>query len=126
MSLSARIPKFIAILLALLWVGVLSGCREAPVSSEHFVGKWKSTKLETPIYLHANGEWEIKTDAGDILQYGIWHYDGKLVWSYKVSGSIGHDENAILSVARDEFKLREADGSITVFTRLKTPEGKQE
>ncbi len=89
MNHSASIPKLIALLLALPLAGILSGCREAPASTENFVG--------------------------------IWHYDGKLVWSYKVSGSIGHDENAVLSVARDEFKLREADGSITVFTRLKTP-----
>jgi hypothetical protein len=98
---------------------LLSACtREAPIKESDFIGKWKSSKLETPIYLYPNGEWEIKTDAGDVLQYGIWDYDKKLVWSYKVNGSVGYDKNEVLAMAPDEFSLKEQDGSTTIFIRL--------
>jgi hypothetical protein len=49
-------------------------------SASAFVGKWKSSKLTTLLYLYPNGEWEIKTDEGGVLQFGLWEYqDGRLV-----------------------------------------------
>jgi hypothetical protein len=97
-----------------------SGCsnRDA-IDAKHLVGKWKSSKLATPLYLHANGEWEIKTADGAILQFGVWEYkDRKIIWSYKVDSHIGHDTNPVLSAKPAEFRLRESDNTTTIFTRL--------
>jgi hypothetical protein len=89
------------------------------ITEKDFVGKWRSSKLVTPIYLYANSEWEIKKDDGAILQYGIWQYqDKKLTWSYKMDSSVGHDVNAVVSANSTEFKLLENDGTTTTFTRL--------
>lgn len=98
---------------------LLAGCKgRHSASTESFVGKWKSSKLETPLYLYANGEWEIKKDDGRVLQYGIWEYkDGMLIWNYKMGAHIGRDVNAVHSVKPHEFQLRE-DGTLTTFTRL--------
>lgn len=109
--------------LALLFVAVcilLNACsgRET-ITEQSFVGEWKSSKMETPIYLYDNGEWEIKTEDGAILQYGVWHYQGKkILWSYKVGSNIGHDTNAVLSATPREFKIQESDRSTTTFSRL--------
>ncbi len=103
-----------------LAVLLLCGCydREA-VTEQYFVGKWKSSRLTTPVYLYANGEWEIKTEDGDILQFGVWEYKGgKLVWSYKMGEYIGHDANLILSAMPREFKLQENDLTTTTFSKL--------
>ncbi|OYU45205.1 MAG: hypothetical protein CFE44_08750 [Burkholderiales bacterium PBB4] len=97
----------------------LTGCKgRKSTSTESFVGKWKSSKLETPLYLYANGEWEIKKDDGRVLQYGIWEYkDGMLIWNYKMGAHIGRDVNPVQSVTPQEFRLREDDAT-TTFTRL--------
>ena len=88
-------------------------------TQKSFVGKWKSSRATTPVYLHDNGEWEIKTDEGSILQYGVWQLkDGNIVWSFKVGTGVAHDINPVLSVTARQFKLRESDGSTTAFTRL--------
>jgi hypothetical protein len=97
-----------------------SGCsgRDA-VTEKTFVGKWKSSKLATPLYLHANGEWEIKTEDGAILQFGVWEYkDEKIVWTYKIDSHIGHDANPVLSAKPREFRLRESDRTTSIFTKL--------
>jgi len=97
-----------------------SGCpgRDA-ITEKHFVGKWKSSKLATPVYLHANGEWEIKAEDGAILQFGVWEYkDEKIVWSYKIDSHIGHDTNVVLSARPREFRVRESDRTTTIFTKL--------
>jgi hypothetical protein len=97
-----------------------SGCsnREA-VTEQSFVGKWKSSKIAAPVYMYANGEWEIKAEDGVVLQYGVWQYkNGKIIWSYKVDSHIGHDANAILSATPREFQLRESDRTTTTFTKL--------
>lgn len=98
----------------------LYGCSGGdPFSEKNFVGKWKSSKLETPIYLHANGEWEVKTDEGAVLQFGVWRYKDKtLLWSYKIDGQVGHDPNAVLSASAREFQLRERDRTTTTFVKL--------
>lgn len=99
---------------------LLSGCADREdITEKHFVGKWKSSKLATPVYLYANGEWEIKTEEGAILQYGVWEYKGKrIVWSFKVDSQIGHDVNPVLSATLREFRLLEGDKTTTTFTRL--------
>lgn len=90
-----------------------------PYSENDFIGKWKSSKLETPLYLYANGEWEIKTNDGNILQYGVWEYkDRKIIWSYRVGGEIGHDPNAVLSANEEIFQVYEKNGTVTTFYRL--------
>ena len=107
----------VALAVVLILCGLSACSREA--SRDSFVGKWKSSRATTPIYLHDNGDWEIKQDDGTILQYGVWQLkDGSILWSFKIGGSVGHDRNSILSVKPREFKLREADGSTTTFTRL--------
>jgi outer membrane biogenesis lipoprotein LolB len=107
----------VVLLLAILW---LQGCTEkAPVAANNFVGKWQSSKLTTPIYLYASGEWEVKTAEGAILQYGVWTFKNqRITWSVKIDAQISHDSNAILSVTPDAFQLRENDGSVTTFNRI--------
>lgn len=104
----------------LVLVATLNGCSNQETFTEkNFVGKWKSSKITTPVYLYENGEWEIMTDRGEVLQFGVWQYtDNKIMWSYKVDGQIGHDMNAILSATPREFQLRESDKSITTFRKL--------
>lgn len=108
--------------LTLLFLAVITfyGCssREA-ITERSFVGKWKSSKLATPVYLYANGEWEIKTEEGAILQYGVWEFKNKkIIWSYKIDSSVGHDPNVVLLANSREFQVRESDGSITTFSKL--------
>lgn len=96
------------------------GCSDREVITEaQFVGKWKSSKATTPIYLYDNGEWEVKTEDGAVLQFGVWEYkDRRMTWSYKIGSHIGHDINAVLSATPGEFQVRESDGTTTVFTKL--------
>jgi hypothetical protein len=89
------------------------------IKDSSFVGKWKSSKLETPLYLYDNGEWEIKKNDGAILQYGVWRYEGKkIIWSFKAGSDIIHDVNPVLFFSSNEFQLKEKDGTITVFKKL--------
>jgi hypothetical protein len=109
--------------LSLLFVAALTlyGCSGREIITENnFVGKWKQSKLETPIYLYANGEWEIKQDDGTILQYGVWQYkDNEIIWGFKQSNShILHDINPVLSASPQEFQLQENDRTITTFKKL--------
>lgn len=107
--------------LALLTLAVLTpACSrgEAP-SAKTFIGKWKSSKLTTPIYLYENGEWEIKKDDGAVLQYGAWEYkDGKVIWSFKVGAEVAHDVNPVVFATPTQFKLREVDQTVTSFDKL--------
>ena len=98
----------------------LQGCTARDKVTEiNFVGKWKSSKLETPVYLYANGEWEIKLDSGSVLQYGIWEYkDKNIIWSFKTDRGVLRDVNAVLSLSPREFRLVEADKTVSVFTKL--------
>jgi hypothetical protein len=95
----------------------LAGCKR--ISERDFVGKWQSSRAVTPIYLAANGEWEIRKDDATILQYGIWRYENeKIIWSIKQGGRVIDDPTPVLSVDRAEFRLKERDGATTVFRRL--------
>lgn len=85
----------------------------------HFVGKWKSSRADTPIRLYGNGEWEMQASDGSVLQYGIWQLVGKeILWSSRIHGHIQHDPNAVLSVSPQEFRIRERNGSTTTFIRI--------
>lgn len=96
---------------------VLSACQK--ISDKDFVGKWQSSRAVTPIYMMANGEWEIRKDDGTVLQYGVWRYsDKKLIWSVGMDGRIIDDPNPVLSVERSAFQLKERDGTTTVFRRV--------
>lgn len=99
---------------------LLQGCSaKDKITENNFVGKWKSSKLEIPVYLYSNGEWEIKLDNGSVLQFGIWEYkDKNIIWSFKTEQNVLRDVNAVLSVAPREFRLSEADKTKTIFTRL--------
>lgn len=107
--------RSIAALLALL---VLAAC-QASLKPEQFIGKWKSSRLATPLHLHANGEWEIRTQDGPVLQYGVWQLqDHRLVWSVRMGGALMHDPNEIISVSPRRIELRERDGTLTQLERL--------
>lgn len=108
--------RFVAAMIAV----PLTACsRRSSVTARDFVGKWKSSRLTTPLRLEENGEWQIVQDDGSVLQRGVWQYlDHAILWSYKVDGEIGHDKNAVLSVSPGKFELRERDGSTTTFVRL--------
>ena len=96
-----------------------AGCERKPVAAQ-FVGTWKSSRLSTPLRMQANGDWEIRTEDGTVLQYGVWQLHGqRLVWTIRQrDGKVEHDANAVVSVDKKGFVLRERDGSRTTFTRL--------
>lgn len=103
----------------LVLTGALTACGAKNTATHaSFVGKWKSSKLETPLVLLDNGEWEIKQDDGAVLQYGLWEYrDGNIIWTVKSGGQIIRDVNAVVSAKDLEFRLREGT-QVTVFNRL--------
>jgi hypothetical protein len=93
--------------------------RHTPIDTKVFVGKWHSSRLATPLYLYANGEWEIRQDDGTVLQYGVWEYkDHHLLWSYKLGKQFGHDTTTVLAASPQEIRLQESDNSTTIFTKL--------
>lgn len=106
---------------AVALAALLAACSRDP-RPEQFAGRWKSTRLATPLLLHPNGEWEIRADDGAVLQYGVWRLQGrKFVWSIRQGQQLLHDPNAIVDVRQDRFELREGDGSVTRFERLGQP-----
>lgn len=106
-------------LLTLLALISGAGCSKHPApTAASFVGKWHSSKLDTPIHLYGNGEWEIKKEDGSVLQYGVWDYkDDRIIWNFKMGSQIVRDVNRVQSVSLKEFRLHE-DQVITTFTRL--------
>jgi hypothetical protein len=108
-------PVLLAALLALALVAC--GDRHKP-NAATFVGKWRSSKFDTPLFLYANGEWEVKLEDGSVLQYGIWEYrDGNITWSVKIGSKVRHDVNSVVSANDREFRLKEGF-QVTVFERL--------
>lgn len=97
----------------------LTACQKKLEPSQ-FVGRWKSSRLSTPLLMRDNGEWEIRSREDTVLQYGVWRLDGqRLVWTLRdADGQVMHDANAILSVEPRRFVLAERDGSRTSFDRL--------
>ena len=108
----------IAILLGM----TLSGCSGDPEPQPlQFTGVWKSSRLNSrPLYLLANGDWEIRTeDSSRPLQYGVWQVQSRhMPWTFRANGKTVHDKNRIESFGLRQFVLREQDGSLTSFTRL--------
>lgn len=100
-------------------VVLLAACQK-PLAPEQFVGRWKSSRLSTPLVMRANGDWEIRDGEGAVLQYGVWQLDGqRLVWTIlDADGAVKHDANQILSAEPRRFVLRERDGAQTSFERL--------
>lgn len=91
---------------------------------QNFIGKWKSSKADTAIVLYANGEWEVQSEGGGILQYGVWQLAGpNIMWSYKNGPRIEHDINRVLSTTPGEFKVQEQDRTTTTFIRLEQGAG---
>lgn len=108
----------LALLVVLLSLGLAACGDRNKATHTTFVGKWKSSKLETPLFLYDNGEWEIKKEDGGVLQYGIWDYrDGRIKWTIKLGSEIMHEVNPVVSANDKEFQLKEGK-LVTVFTRL--------
>lgn len=105
----------------LLFAFLAGGCKEREsMSAKDFVGTWKSSRASTPIQMYDNGEWELMTADGGVMQYGVWQYfDRKIMWSFIIDDRFGHDTNPIVAASPAEFRLRETDGTITTFVRLK-------
>ena len=107
------------LLAAVVAVSLCLGC--SPSGSDKrqlLIGKWRSSRLITPIHLHDNGEWEIRQDDGTVLQYGLWEYrNHQVVWTAKQGQLLQRDVNAVVSLKPDAFTLRENDQSPTAFTR---------
>lgn len=97
-----------------------TGCSKKEIDARQiFIGKWQSSILVTPLYLHENGEWEIKKDDGTVLQYGVWEYrNNKIFWTYKIRSQVSTDANEVLQVQPSSFQLRESDRTITSFKKL--------
>lgn len=99
---------------------LLAACQKK-LEAAQFVGQWKSSRLAlTPMHLLPNGEWEIRTSEGKVLQYGLWQLDGqRLVWTVRDdSGDLVRDVNPVVSAEARRFVLLERDGSQTTFDRL--------
>src|SRR4051812_35262042 len=106
---------------AALCLVLLAACQPHP-RPEQFAGQWKSSRLATPLHLHANGDWEIRDGADQVLQYGVWQGRGdNFVWTIRMDGQLQHDPNSIVSVKAGSFELRERDGSTTRFERFQPP-----
>lgn len=109
---------------AFLFMGGLAlqsvGCSgQAVPDAASLAGTWKSSRLATPLHLHANGDWEIKADDGAVLQYGVWRLEGRqLVWFIRLNGGLVREANGLVSFGPQRFELRELDGSVTRFDRL--------
>ncbi|MBI5430551.1 MAG: hypothetical protein HY938_08855 [Nitrosomonadales bacterium] len=111
-----HIKWIIVALLVSLPVFFFAYTRHGAIKERDFVGTWKSSRTGTPVHMHANGEWEIRTEEGSVLQYGVWQYANDwMIWSYKTGGTVEHDANAVLSVHPEEFQVRERDGTTTTF-----------
>ncbi|MBH9552474.1 hypothetical protein [Inhella gelatinilytica] len=87
------------------------------------MGRWKSSRLSSPLVLTDKGEWEILSDEGKALQFGLWRLEGAhLVWTVRApNGGLTHDPTPILIAEPERFAVRERDGSVTTFVRLKDP-----
>lgn len=107
-------------LVLLAALAALAGCSQAQQTDPaQLFGKWQSSRLATPLYLGPNGEWEVRTAEDRVLQYGVWHLEGrKMVWTVKLGGRVEHDVNTLLKITASQFELRERDGSVTRFERL--------
>jgi hypothetical protein len=113
--------RVVATLAGLAMVPVLLAACQKKLEAAQFVGQWKSSRLTlTPLHLLPNGEWEIRTSEGKVLQYGLWQLDGqRLVWTVRDdNGDLTRDVNPVVSVEARRFVLRERDGSQTTFDRL--------
>jgi len=107
----------IAVVIA-IFVGIYSLQKKQTYKESDFVGKWVTSRTMTPIHLYANGEWEIKQEDDTVLQYGVWRYEpGYLVWVNKQGDQFINDRDPVVSVAKDQFQVKEADGSLTAFKR---------
>lgn len=117
--MSRRRPV-LAGLMAMLALPVLLAACQKPLEAAQFVGRWKSSRLATPMVLLANGEWEIRTAEGQVLQYGLWQLDGqRLIWRIlDDDGRLSRDVNPVVSMEARRFVLLERDGSKTTFDRL--------
>ncbi len=105
----------------LVLIAAVAGCSKSENTHKEadFVGVWQSSRVTTPIHLYEDGEWELKTESGEVQQYGVWQYSGnRILWTVRVDDRIRHDPNPVLSVTPGEFQLRESDGSVTTFRRL--------
>jgi hypothetical protein len=117
--ITSHIKLFIFLLVTIIALLFYARSGGEIITDKTFVGKWKSTRLETPIYLYDNGEWEIKTEEGGILQYGVWRYKGNVItWSHMVNSTFEHDVNLVVSAAPSVFQVKEKDGSTTTFVRF--------
>lgn len=115
------LPRTVALGAVLLAVAALClACTPSGADTRHMlVGKWQSSRLTTPLYLHDNGEWEIKQDNGLVLQYGLWAYHSKnLIWTFKHGTVISREVNPVVTLKPSAFTLRENDRTLTTFTRL--------
>lgn len=98
---------------------LLGACGHKSPPAREFVGVWTSSRTTTPISMYDNGEWEIKSSDGHVMQYGVWQIvDDNIMWSYKDGGAISHDVNPILSAESNKFQVRERDNTVTTFTRV--------
>lgn len=108
------------VFLFLLILVLSTGCAKPETDTrEFFIGKWQSSRLVTPLYLHENGEWEIRKDDGAVLQYGVWEYKSrKIVWTHKAGSTISTDINPVIRVNPSSFELAESDQTVTLFKKL--------
>lgn len=117
-GLSGRHLRILALLLAVALAVGFCQQRDKVIAGD-FVGRWQSSRMSLPVELYANGEWEIRGESGAVLQYGVWRYEKRqLIWSFKRKATVSDDPNPLLSMTPGEFRIRETDGSTTVFTRL--------
>lgn len=120
MIFSRNFGFYIYAILAFCLISCSAPDESEPLLTEtYFFGKWKSSKLNSPICFDSHNEWEIKKFNGDIYQYGMWHYENKkLTWTYKIGEGFYTDVDEVILIDKDSFLLREADRTLTKFYRL--------
>lgn len=116
-----RFRKRCAVFAAWAAIALMAACsRQAEPLAQEFVGTWRSSRMvSAPVVLMSTGEWEIRSDTGNVMQHGVWRLErGTIVWTVRAGGHIESDRNPIVAWAERSFRLREADGSVTTFDRL--------
>jgi hypothetical protein len=117
MSFRRRLLRLALLSLA---ASMAASCGKKADPEKPFIGQWVSSRTNTPIHILEGGAWEIRGASGEILQGGGWELkSGNFVWAYRRKNKTEFDSNPIVRMQDNSFELREQDGSVTQFRRVK-------
>ncbi|MCJ8328894.1 MAG: hypothetical protein HRT89_17545 [Lentisphaeria bacterium] len=82
-----------------------------------FIGEWYATKPRCNVIMKADGTWVFNPHTSI---KGKWYLkDKSIVWTTIPVTPGPLDVNPILLLKKNMFKIKELDGEITIFTRIK-------